>query len=137
MGYIKKHTHYLVLFLLLIFPFSLHWEFLIDGRYTDEILVYEQDINAHACILCYIVDNKEYCMRNVSCRYMGKEDGIKILYRESNPKKAIIYTFREIYFNALFFLSLFVSIIWFVFYYAFRRKELFPGSSKYFKNLEK
>ncbi len=133
MGYIKKHTHYFVLFLLLIFPFSLYWKFLIDGRLTNEIIIYEIKINSHECVLCYFVNNKEYCMRNIPCRYMGKENQIKVLYRESNPRHAVIFTFTEIYFNPLFFFSLFLAIIWFVIYYAFRKKEIFPGSSKYFR----
>jgi len=112
----------------------MHWKFLIDGQLTDNIEIIKEKDNCvggkQICIIKYNVEGEKYYIKNV--KYSKKLNTTLVLYRKTNPKKAIIFSFRQMYFNVLFSISIIVFVLWNAFFFAFRKKELFPGASRFF-----
>ncbi len=131
---IKWRKYIIVAFLLLLLPFSMHWKFLIDGELTDDIQIVKEinsnPANVQLCAIKYVVEGKSYYIKDVG--YNENLNSIRVLYRKSNPGKATIFSFTYMYFNLLFSISIILFIVWNAFFFAFRKKEIFPGASGFF-----
>lgn len=125
----------LITLLIALIPIYGNWELVVHGKKTEGVVtkVIEEKAGflfSFYSIISYEANQREYSMRGPeNVEYViGRK--FQILYLPENPKNAIIFSIKGVYFNRFTSISFVLFLLWIAFYLSFSPKSTKRGSGK-------
>jgi hypothetical protein len=132
---ISGYKFILITLLIALIPIYGNWELIIHGKKTEGVVtkIIEENsgfLLSFYSMISYEANHKEYSMRgpeNVEYE-MGRK--FQILYLPEDPKNAIIFSIKGVYFNHYTSISFVLFLLWIAFYLSFSPKSTKRDSGK-------
>ncbi len=128
---IGRNTFFIVIFLILLFPLSTHWDLLLFGKSTTGTVVPHKRHPNHSQIgldsklktLKFNVDGKSYYADFPNAITYDMDSEHDVFYNIEDPKENLIISWQSLYFGKYMIIPAIILFIWLAVSYAFWKKR--------------